>query len=155
MFKKTLIIFILISVFSFTVSYADDDFLKLNIKNSFEPIKLYDSQTGEYLGCLNCSKFDFNSIYNPYGPYGNKFSEKSIGNKFSEYGSPYSFKSPWNRYGFFPPVIKDGFKTKIGYLSVNPYLELPTLNPKRLKKDEFINDFVFDIDDEEELFPDE
>jgi len=59
--------------------------------------KLYDSQ-GQYRGTLNNNRYDSESIANPYGRYGSKYSNESINNKYG-IGSPYHPDSPNNKYG--------------------------------------------------------
>ena len=39
-----------------------------------------------FLGCLSCSEFDSDSVYNQYGDYGSIYSATSILNFYSEYG---------------------------------------------------------------------
>jgi hypothetical protein len=60
-----------------------------------------------FLGCLNCSKFDGNSICNQFGEYGSKYSISSIWNEFGTFGSMFSIQSPWNQFSTFGPVIVD------------------------------------------------
>jgi hypothetical protein len=60
-----------------------------------------------YLGCLNCSKFDTDSVANEFGPHGSAFETDSIFNRFGDFGSPYSDYSPCNRFASDPPVIVD------------------------------------------------
>ncbi len=74
-----------------------------------------------YLGCLNCSKYDSNSIWDNYGDYGSKYSESSIWNQYGDYGSQYSDYSPWNKYASYPPVIVDMEGNFYGYFTVNQY----------------------------------
>ncbi len=69
--------------------------------------RIYDSQTGQYLGNLSSNKFDPNSTSNPYGPHGSPYSPTSINNPYSPYGSPYSNKSVNNPYATGAPVIID------------------------------------------------
>ena len=64
---------------------------------------------GDYLGCLNCSEYDPDSVQNPYG----------------KYGSPYSPKSPTNPYTSTPPKAFQNGQYK-GDVTVNP------MNPNRL-----------------------
>lgn len=59
--------------------------------------KLYDSQ-GQFRGNLNANPYDPNSVANPYGRYGSKYSQDSINNPYGA-GSPYQQDSPSNRYG--------------------------------------------------------
>lgn len=75
----------------------------------------------EYLGCLNCNKFDVNSIWNQFSTYGNRFSTNSIWNKFGTYGNKFSNESPWNRFGTKPPVVVDKDGNFYGYLTINKY----------------------------------
>jgi hypothetical protein len=56
-----------------------------------------------YLGCLNCNKFNSNSIWNAYGTY----------------GSEYNTMSPWNKYSNDPPVIVDKAGDFYGYFTLN------------------------------------
>lgn len=74
-----------------------------------------------YLGCLNCSKYDQNSIWNQYGTYGSKYNASSIWNKYGDYGGKYSDTSPFNPYASTPPVIVDKDGGFYGYFTVNTY----------------------------------
>lgn len=58
-----------------------------------------------YLGRLSANPYDPESIANPFGRYGSRFSPDSINNPFGRYGSPYSPYSPLNPYATMPPVI--------------------------------------------------
>lgn len=58
-----------------------------------------------FLGCLNCSKYESNSVFNNYGTHGSKYSAESIFNTYGEYGSKYSSFSACNPYASDPPVI--------------------------------------------------
>ncbi len=146
--KKSIVLFLLIiMIFSAKPLISDDDYLVQQIKISYEPISIYDPVTGKYLGCINCSKFDPNSIYNTFGRYGSEYSSDSIWNKFGLYGSPYSLNSPWNPFTTTPPIIKDSSKTNIGFLTTNSFLFLPTLNPNRLKKSSFDDSLIFEFKD--------
>ena len=48
-----------------------------------------------YLGSLSCSKYEYDSVFNKYGPHRSKYSMNSILNHYSEYGSKYSLYSAW------------------------------------------------------------
>ena len=74
-----------------------------------------------YLGKLNASKYDSESIWNEYGSYGNSYSSTSIWNEYSSYGSDYSSYSPFNEYATYPPVIVDAQGNFYGYFTVNEY----------------------------------
>ena len=65
--------------------------------NSSNSPQLYDSQ-GNYHGNLNSNQFDPNSVANPFGKYGSKFSPDSINNQFGA-GSRFSPDSPNNQFG--------------------------------------------------------
>jgi hypothetical protein len=72
-----------------------------------------------YLGCLNCSKYDTNSIWNAYGTHGSKYNSNSIWNAYGTYGSKYNSSSPWNAYSNDPPVIVDADGGFYGYFTAN------------------------------------
>lgn len=59
--------------------------------------KIY-APDGTYLGNLNSNRYDPNSISNPFGRYGSKFSADSVNNRFGTYGNPYSSQYS-NPYG--------------------------------------------------------
>jgi hypothetical protein len=73
----------------------------------------------EYLGCLNCNKFDSNSIWNEYGSFGSKYNSNSIWNAYGTYGSKYNSNSPWNSFSNNPPVIVDKEGNFYGYFTMN------------------------------------
>src|SRR6266480_2158153 len=58
-----------------------------------------------YLGCLSCSSYSSESLFNSYGTYGSAYSATSILNAYSEYGSLYGGYSACNPYASDPPVI--------------------------------------------------
>ncbi len=60
---------------------------------------------GNYLGRLNKNRFGADSISNPFGRYGSKFSPDSINNPYGKYGSPYSPYSATNPYATEAPKI--------------------------------------------------
>jgi hypothetical protein len=61
---------------------------------------LFDGETGrEFVGCLNCNRYDPSSVCNQYGEYGSRYQQNSIWNQYGPYGSRYAASSPWNRYG--------------------------------------------------------
>lgn len=74
-----------------------------------------------YLGCLNCNKYDKNSIWNAYGTYGSKYNSNSIWNAYGTYGSKYNSASPWNSYSNDPPVIVDKDGGFYGYFTTKKY----------------------------------
>ena len=76
----------------------------------------------EFLGCLNCSRYDSGSICNEYGK-GSKYDSKSIFNEYGTFGSKYSSSSPWNKYssGNSVPVLVDRGGSFYGYFTINKY----------------------------------
>jgi hypothetical protein len=74
-----------------------------------------------YLGCLNCSQYTADSIFNEYGQHGSRYSSESIWNQFAEYGSAYSQYGACNAYATDPPVIVDGSGKYYGRLTLNQY----------------------------------
>ena len=84
------------------------------------------SQT--YLGNLNGSEYDSNSLSNPYGA-GSPYKSNSPNNPYGKYGSPYSNKSANNPYATDAPKIYDRNGNYKGRLSTNPYDPDSTSNP--------------------------
>jgi len=85
-----------------------------------------------YLGCLNCSQYDTDSVTNQYGPHGSQYGSDSIFNQYGEYGSPYSGTSACNRYANDPPVIVDGNGGFYGRLTMNSFHPQVTRNQSLL-----------------------
>lgn len=83
-----------------------------------------------YLGCLNCSRFDSESVLNQFGSYGSRFSDTSIFNHFSDYGSKFSQYSACNPLATDPPVIVDGDGKFYGRLTVS------ATNPEAVRSDD-------------------
>lgn len=103
----------LVTIFLFwyiTSAFASDTILIFGWKNH-----------DEFLGCLNCSEYDKNSIWNEYGTYGNSYNSKSIWNEYGSYGSDYSSTSPFNDYASYPPVLVDYNGWFYWYLTNNEY----------------------------------
>ena len=76
----------------------------------------------KFLGCLNCSKYDSDSICNEYGK-GSEYYSNSIFNEYGTYGSKYSSASPWNKYSSDDsvPVVVDPDGKFYGYFTINKY----------------------------------
>lgn len=55
--------------------------------------------SGNYRGQLNSNRNDPNSVSNPHGQYGSKYSPDSVNNPYSPSGSKYGAESPNNKYG--------------------------------------------------------
>ncbi|MEO9953653.1 hypothetical protein [Nonlabens sp.] len=77
----------------------------------------------EYLGCLDCSRFDSKSIWNAFGDYGSSFSNTSIWNDLNNYGDDNNPLSPWNTVSNKAPKIVDDAGKFQGYLTANPSLK--------------------------------
>ena len=73
------------------------------------------SEDNHFHGCLDCSKYDSDSICNKYGDYGSKYSSKSIWNKYG-IGSKYDNASPFSKYGTGLKVV-DSHGMFYGYFS--------------------------------------
>ena len=74
-----------------------------------------------YLGKLNASEYDSESIWNEYGKYGNEYNSNCIWNEYGKYGNEYSNYSPFNAYASYPPVLVDAQGNFYGYFTVNKY----------------------------------
>lgn len=83
-----------------------------------------------YLGCLSCSQYATDSVFNEYGSYGSRYSATSLLNAYSEFGSKYSTYSACNPYAADPPVIVDGAGNFYGRLTVNQYHPQVTRNSR-------------------------
>ncbi len=79
-------------------------------------ILLFNS-SNEYRGCLDCSRFDSNSICNRFGTYGNRFNSESIWNRFGA-GNRFDSESPWGRFGTGLKMV-DREGNFYGYLSIS------------------------------------
>jgi hypothetical protein len=85
-----------------------------------------------YLGCVNCSQYDAESIMNQYGQYGSAYSTTSLLNHYGEFGSKYSMYGACNPYASDPPVIVDGAGQFYGRLTINAYNSQRTRDPRLL-----------------------
>ena len=82
--SKLIVLFVILAVFQYQHGQAQ--------------AIIVDQATGEYLGNANPNPYDPNSVSNPYGEYGSKYSGKSINNRYGEHGNPYSAGSVNNPY---------------------------------------------------------
>ena len=80
------------------------------------------------LGALNVSKYDENSLANPYGA-GSRYKPDGLLNPYSENGSRYSDTSWNNPYATEAPKLYDADGNYRGRLSVNRYDEDSVSNP--------------------------
>jgi hypothetical protein len=76
-----------------------------------------------YLGCITCTQFNGESIWNAEGIYGTKNNNLSIWSEFSEYGNEFSYLSPWNEYATKPPILVDENGGYYGYFTRNAYFK--------------------------------
>lgn len=60
---------------------------------------------GQFLGVLSSNAFNFQSIANSFGPFGNKFSSTSIFNQYGRYGGLFMNLSPFNQFSQTPPLV--------------------------------------------------
>lgn len=72
-----------------------------------------------FLGCITCSEFASDSVFNEFGRYGSKFSQTSIVNEFSPYGSKYNSYGACNDVASDPPVVVDRNRNAYGRLTMN------------------------------------
>ncbi|MCA6574577.1 MAG: hypothetical protein IM537_04570 [Pseudanabaena sp. M57BS1SP1A06MG] len=109
----------------------------LLVDNSFaeSPLLIYGSlENGTrgivFLGCINCNKFDDNSLSNRFGDFGSRFSETSIYNRFGNWGSKFSDVSACNPRATNPPVIVDKEGNFQGYLTLNRRINGIVIDPR-------------------------
>ena len=85
---------------------------------------------GAFLGSLRPNRYDQDSIFNRYGPFGSRFSQTCIFNRYSQYGGRYSSLSPFNPHTATPPKVYHGGQV-IAYLTVNTRLK-PRIDPDEI-----------------------
>jgi hypothetical protein len=74
-----------------------------------------------FLGCITCTQFHDESIWNKNGIYGTQNNDLSIWSEFSDYGNEFSNYSPWNEFASRPPVLYDEEGNFYGYFTRNTY----------------------------------
>ncbi len=74
-----------------------------------------------FLGCLNCSRFDGDSVWNKAGAYGSEHDRSTIWSKASPYGSPYNDLSPWHPHSTDAPVVRDRSGRSYGRFTRNVF----------------------------------
>ena len=60
----------------------------------------------DFLGCVNCSATEIDSIWNRVGVYGSKIGSNSIWNGVGTYGNKFSPLSPWNKFSTNASICK-------------------------------------------------
>ena len=83
----------------------------------FGKLMLYSDEV--YLGCLDCSGVNSESVCNVVGRYGSSVSSTSIWNSVGRYGSSVSSKSPWNSVSSNGPKIIDQNGKYYGRFTIN------------------------------------
>lgn len=71
-----------------------------------------------YLGCINCTPEDPNSIWNVTGDYGNPANEQCIWNERGTFGGSFSNFSPFNEHGATPPIVRDRQGNFYGFFTI-------------------------------------
>ena len=103
-FLKVLIIAIL--SLACTKMPASEENYSYNVSLGSTTLLIYGGKEhDEYLGKLNASKYDSESIWNQYGKYGSK----------------YNNNSPFNDYASYPPILVDKNGKFYGYFTSNKY----------------------------------
>lgn len=74
-----------------------------------------------FLGCLTCSEYATDSVFNKYGSYGSEYSRESMWNRYADYGSRYSQYSACNPYAQNPPIVVDRDGGFYGRLTLNRF----------------------------------
>ena len=74
-----------------------------------------------FLGCVNCSQFEADSICNQFGRFGSEFQSDGIWNMFGTYGSKFNTSSPWNQFSQGSVVIVDRNGGFYGFLTANKF----------------------------------
>lgn len=82
---------------------------------------------GTFLGIISSDPYVYESLANPEGPYGDRFSPRSIWNPECPYGAFYSALSAWDPDSWTPPRIYQGERF-VAYLTMNPDL-YPRVTP--------------------------
>lgn len=91
-----------------------------------------EAQDGRLLGSLKPDRYDSDSVFNTYGPYGSKYSGTSIFNPYSPYGDRYSNLSARNPRATNPPraLVEGEFRA---FVTINLALT-PRIAPDELLK---------------------
>lgn len=83
-----------------------------------------------FLGCVTCSQFDPDSIWNDAGLHGSPYSSSSIRNPYGTFGGQFGAYSPCNPYlTTTAPILADNVGTYYGRLSINTFGSDSVTNP--------------------------
>ncbi len=96
------------------------------------PVYIFAEQGSVFLGCVNCDKYENNSLNNRYSDYGSPYSAYSVFNRYGEYGNRYSETSACNSNASNPPYLVDGDGNFLGFLTVNRRIESIGLDSRTL-----------------------
>lgn len=77
------------------------------------------SEHDTYLGCLSCSEYSSESVFNEFSQFGSSYSTNSIYNSLSRFGSRLSTYSACSRTASDPPVIVNQDGDYYGRLTIN------------------------------------
>lgn len=96
-------------------------FLGLAGRAAAGELRLYGGEKLDvFLGCMDCSDRNEESIWNKNGEYGYApFKDSSIWYAHGKYGGTFGDYSPFNRWSKNPPALFDSHGNFLGYLTVN------------------------------------
>ena len=138
---KKIFLFVFLSVvFSFQqISFAEDKTSQLLMqvaqtflgggnqqgtggRNAQGALLIYGDRNKDiYLGCLNCSQYDRDSVTNPRSPFASTRARTSIYNLNGPFGSQNSDYSACNRFAQDPPIVVDENGNRYGTLTLNNF----------------------------------
>jgi len=73
------------------------------------------------LGCINCNRYDSDSVLNKSGTYGSTYGD-TIWSSYGQYGGDYGTYSPWNEYSSNGPKLYTKDKSAyFGVFTANEY----------------------------------
>ena len=97
-------------------------FLFISVSASAQKVFILGGENRDfYLGCITCTQFHDESIWNKNGIYGTPNNDISIWSEFSDYGNEFSNYSPWNEFAAKPPALYDDEGNFYGYFTRNVY----------------------------------
>lgn len=100
--------------------------LSVSARDAIAPTLMVFGGQGQsvYLGCLTCSEFEADSVFNFHGKHGTG-AVRSVLNEAGPYGSKSSTFSACNPRATEPPVIRDQRGKYYGQLTVKPDADPP------------------------------
>lgn len=92
----------------------------INFNNTNVELLIYGGENNSvYLGCINCSKNNSESIWNKNGDFGSTTNKNSVWNKYGDFSGKYSNFSPFNKYASTPPILVDKQGNFYGYFTAD------------------------------------